>query len=81
MEAWWAYTVVLAAAVVHTLASVPAGRLRGTDVFIYREDREGGGEAPYIWHPDLPRPHPQLCGCGLHCKPTEAGAVWWEKQR
>lgn len=76
MEAWWAHTVVLATPVIYTLASIPAGGLRGTDMLIYRGDREGSGIAPYIWHPDLPRPHLRLYGCGSYCKPTQAG-VWW----
>lgn len=49
MEAWWAHTVVLAAPVIYALAPVPAGGLRGTDVLIWRGDREGSGIAPYIW--------------------------------
>ena len=64
--------MVITAPVIHALASVPAGGLRGTDVFICRGDREGSGTAPRTWHPDLPRPHPELCGGGSYTVPTWA---------
>lgn len=60
-EAWWAYTVVLATPVIDALASVPTGRLRGTDVLICRGDREVSGRVPHTWCPHLPGPRPQLC--------------------
>lgn len=79
MEAWWAHTMILATAIIYALASVQAGGLRGADVLIWTGDREGSGLAPYIWHPDVPRPYPELCGMIHTTNPPEAGMVSWGK--
>lgn len=73
VEAWWAHTVVLAAAIIDALASIPTGGLRGTDVLICRGDGEGSRRVPHTWHPDLaPRPRPRLCGHHPYYKPTQS---------
>lgn len=63
--------MVLTTPVIDTLATIPTGVLCGTDVLIWKGDREGSG-CLRSGCPDLPRPHLKLCGHDLYYKPTQS---------